>query len=116
MILAAYREWGAAAPRRLEGEYAFVLWDDARRELLAARDLVGRRPLYVATLSDGGLAVADAVSPLLAIAACPRTLNPASIAGVAAGLPETPWDTAYASVALLPAGATLRASVERRGA
>lgn len=33
----------------LEGEFVFALWDDARRQLVAARDRFGIRPLYEAT-------------------------------------------------------------------
>jgi asparagine synthase (glutamine-hydrolysing) len=40
LILAAYRAWGEDAPARLEGDFAFVLWDGERRRLLAARDFV----------------------------------------------------------------------------
>lgn len=45
-ILAAYQAWGPDAPRRLIGDFAFILWDQQRRALLAARDGVGQRVLF----------------------------------------------------------------------
>lgn len=116
LAIAAYDAWGPALASRLEGDVALLLWDGARRRLVAARDFVGRRPLYVATLSDGGVAVASEVGSLLALASCPRELNRAALAGVAAGLPESPWDTAYAAIRVLPAGRTLTASLGPAGA
>ena len=47
-ILAAYRAWGPACVQRFDGEFTFVLHDAPRRELFAARDAVGVRPLYYA--------------------------------------------------------------------
>jgi asparagine synthase (glutamine-hydrolysing) len=115
LAVAAYVAWGSGAASRLEGDLALLIWDSSRRRLVASRDFVGRRPLYVASLADGGLAVASEVSSLLALPGCPRTLSPAALAGVAAGLPESPWDTAYSAIRVLPAGRTLVATLDRDG-
>ncbi|MHB1223316.1 MAG: asparagine synthetase B family protein [Gemmatimonadaceae bacterium] len=115
LAVAAYVAWGSDAASRLEGDLALILWDASRRRLVASRDFVGRRPLYIASLADGGLAVASEVRALLALPGCPRTLSPAAIAGVAAGLPESPWDTAYSAIRVLPAGRTLVATLDRDG-
>ncbi|HEY0141791.1 MAG TPA: asparagine synthase-related protein [Thermoanaerobaculia bacterium] len=45
-ILDAYERGDLDA---LEGEFVFALWDDARKQLVAARDRFGVRPLYEAT-------------------------------------------------------------------
>jgi asparagine synthase (glutamine-hydrolysing) len=47
VILAAYAQWGAACLQRLEGMFAFAIWDGNRRELLLARDRVGKKPLFL---------------------------------------------------------------------
>ena len=46
VILAAYRRWGADALRRLNGMFAFAIWDPDRRELFCARDRFGVKPFY----------------------------------------------------------------------
>ena len=45
IVVHAWAEWGTGMLSRLRGELAFVLWDDARRVLVAARDRFGTKPL-----------------------------------------------------------------------
>jgi asparagine synthase (glutamine-hydrolysing) len=63
-ILHAYEESGPDCVRQLNGIFAFVLWDEHRRRLVAARDEFGVKPLY--WWSDGTrVAIASEVSALL---------------------------------------------------
>ncbi|MBB6671461.1 asparagine synthase-related protein [Cohnella nanjingensis] len=66
LILLAYRRWGRAAPERLVGDFAFMIWDEERRELFGARDLFGSRSLYY-HIGAGRLAFATTMAPLLAL-------------------------------------------------
>lgn len=51
-LLAAYDKWGAGLGDKIEGEFAFVIWDPSRRRMLALRDRFGVKPLaYSATKS-----------------------------------------------------------------
>lgn len=47
-LLYAYRQWGEAFLSRIEGMYAFALYDRARGKLLLARDRLGIKPLFLA--------------------------------------------------------------------
>jgi len=48
LVLRAYEVWGPELVRRLEGDFALVIWDAMRREALCARDPIGHRPLHYA--------------------------------------------------------------------
>jgi asparagine synthase (glutamine-hydrolysing) len=48
VLLHAYAEWGEACVKRLNGIFAFGLWDEQPQRLLLARDHLGVKPLYYA--------------------------------------------------------------------
>lgn len=54
-ILRGYLEWGDAVAERLNGMYAFAIWDGRSRELILVRDRMGLKPLYFYPLPDGVL-------------------------------------------------------------
>ncbi|MBF0285647.1 MAG: asparagine synthase (glutamine-hydrolyzing) [Magnetococcales bacterium] len=53
VILHGYARWGDEVLARLEGMYAFALWDHKKQRLFSARDPLGIKPLYFAELSGG---------------------------------------------------------------
>ena len=65
IVLHLYDERGAECLDRLRGDFAFVLWDDRNKRLLAARDRFGVKPLFYA-VHDGILSRASEVKALLA--------------------------------------------------
>lgn len=46
VILRAYIEWGEECVARLQGMFAFAVWDNRKQNLLLARDRTGIKPLY----------------------------------------------------------------------
>ncbi len=47
-----YEAYGDAFPQKLRGMFGIVVWDDARRRAVLARDRLGIKPLYYATTGD----------------------------------------------------------------
>lgn len=56
-LIHGWREWGQDMPRRLDGMFAFALWDRRQASLVMARDLAGEKPLYEGLSEDGRLCV-----------------------------------------------------------
>ena len=52
VILHAYEEFGPSCVERLEGMFAFAIYDSRRRELFAARDCLGKKPFFYTTLRN----------------------------------------------------------------
>ena len=51
VLLAAYGQWGEKCVDRLNGMFAFAVWDEPKKALFLARDRMGQKPLYVACAS-----------------------------------------------------------------
>jgi asparagine synthase (glutamine-hydrolysing) len=73
VILRGYAAWGRDVVRRLDGIFAFAIWDGRERKLFAARDRLGIKPLFYA--ADRGLALASTLAPFLRLKGFPRVLD-----------------------------------------
>jgi asparagine synthase (glutamine-hydrolysing) len=73
-ILHLYEEDGARCVERLQGMFAFAIWDRAKRSLLLARDRLGIKPLYYADTGQE-LLFASEIKGLLAAGGLEPVLN-----------------------------------------
>src|SRR4051794_40750222 len=78
VVLRAYVQWGDALVERLNGMWAFAVWDGTRHRLLLSRDRLGVKPLVYAE-TPAGLVFASEVKALIASGLVGRELDPASL-------------------------------------
>jgi len=108
LVSLGYEQWGEELPRHLVGDFAFVVWDEARKRALAVRDHLGIKPLYyrlsgsrnrfefsgqLAALTEGSVAVDN--------------LNIAFIVDYLLGRHATPIDTVYDNIHQVPPASSL---------
>ena len=79
VVLASLVHWGPDALHRFNGMFALALWSPARRRLLLARDRIGIKPLFVASLAHG-LIFASELPALLIHPEVASDLDPEAIA------------------------------------
>jgi asparagine synthase (glutamine-hydrolysing) len=80
VIVHAYEEFGSECVSRLEGMFAFAIYDRRRRELFAARDRLGKKPLFYAVLG-GALHFASEIKSIALSPAWNDSLDLGEIAG-----------------------------------
>lgn len=78
-ILHLYEDEGPACVRRLNGMFAFAVWDARERTLFAARDRFGVKPFYYAE-ADGAFLFGSEIKALLASGLVAPRLNPEGLA------------------------------------
>ncbi len=104
VVLAAWVRWGEACLDRLIGMFAFVIWDRIEQRLVAVRDRFGVKPLYIAQLPGGGIALASEIKALHA-AGVPREHDPIGWATyLAHGLTDSSRRTFWHGIEAVPAG------------
>jgi asparagine synthase (glutamine-hydrolysing) len=88
VILAAFAQWGTNSFAKLNGMFAFALWDDTEKFLYLVRDVAGIKPLYYSTY-QGGLAFASEIRAFSAIPYLHEANEKAAVYQLAYGfLPE----------------------------
>lgn len=66
VVLKAYCEWKEKCCERLNGIFAFAVWDDAEHSLFVCRDRIGVKPLFYSS-KNGVFAFASRIKSLLLI-------------------------------------------------
>ncbi len=79
VILAAWQRWGPDCLPRLNGMFAFAIYDLEARSLFMARDRLGVKPLFLAELADGSVIFASELKGLLAHPSLRREVDPLAI-------------------------------------
>lgn len=74
VILHAYEEWGESCLARLNGQWAFAIWNNRERRLFLSRDRFGVRPLFFCSAS-GVFLFASEIKSLFAYPGVERVLD-----------------------------------------
>ncbi|EUB97864.1 asparagine synthase (glutamine-hydrolyzing) [Rhizobium sp. CF080] len=78
VLLQLYAAYGEACLSRLNGDYAFAIWDHRERRLMLARDRMGVRPLFY-TEHKGSLYFASEIKALLEVPGIEAELDPLAL-------------------------------------
>jgi asparagine synthase (glutamine-hydrolysing) len=79
VLLHACIRFGAEAPQRLNGQFAFAFWNARDQALLAARDRFGEKPLFWARGRHGELLLASEIKAILASELIEPQIDPISV-------------------------------------
>ncbi len=108
-IACAWLRWGDECLARLDGDFAFAVYDPRRQRLFLARDGMGVRPLYIHHAPGRLLAFASTAAGVLAHGEVPTDLDEGRIADFLIsqleGIDQT--STFYAAIERLPPGHSL---------
>ncbi len=103
VLVHAFEEWGEECLERLNGMFAFALWDRREERLFLARDRAGQKPLYYWD-HNGRLLFASEVKALLESDEVERRPNRDAIDGYLALRYVPQPETLFHGVRVLPAG------------
>src|SRR5436305_11544421 len=93
VVLRAYLQWGEQMVDRLNGMYAFAIWDARAERLLLVRDRLGIKPLFYYPLPAGVLFGAEP-KPILTTPCAERRIDSVGLCGFLTGAP-TPGLTPF---------------------
>ena len=79
VILKAYICFGEGCVQKLNGIFAFAVWNENKKELFLARDRIGVKPLFYG-LTDSGIVFASEIKGILAHPDFPATIGEEGIA------------------------------------
>jgi len=110
VIAAAYDAWKEQAVQKMDGMFAFAIWDEKEKTLFAARDRMGEKPFYF--FFDGNqLLFASELKAMWEMGA-PREVNRSMLYNFLTigytSNPGDPQETFYSNLHKLPAASYLR--------
>jgi asparagine synthase (glutamine-hydrolysing) len=114
VLVHGWKQWGERLTERLNGMFAFALWDARRRSLFLARDRFGVKPLYLAELPGDELLFGSEVRALHASGLLERRENPAAVLEYFSFQNNWHGRTPFAGIRMLQPGTSLLVDRDRR--
>lgn len=109
VIVHAYEQWGVDCVKRLNGMFAFAIWDRKTRELFLARDHLGIKPLYYVQI-ENRLLFASEIKALMQDPSCPRDIDLGALAELFTFRYVPAPKTLFKGIHKLPPGHFMRAT------
>lgn len=107
VLLTAFAEWGPECVKRLNGIFAFAVWDSHRKELFLARDHLGVKPLFFLRRGNN-LIFASEIKAILAHPSVPAQVDNEGLAEIfTLGPARTPGTGVFKNIEELKPGCTL---------
>ena len=106
VLVHLYEQYGPSFPSRLEGMFAFAIWDAKTRTLLLTRDQLGIKPLYY-TLHKGEVVFASELKALLVRPDLPHEIDTHAIDAYLTFLNIPAPRSIFKGISKLPAGHSL---------
>lgn len=103
VLLHLYEDLGPQCLEKLNGQFAFAIWNTSTKELFLARDRVGIRPLYF-TQTKNQLLFASEIKALFLDPKTTRALDPIALQQIFTFWTTLPPKTIFQDVHTLPAG------------
>ena len=113
VLLAAFAQWGIEALTRLNGMFAFAIWDKQQRTLTLARDHVGIKPLYYAHIpatgqTQGAFVFASEIKAILKTGLIRPAIDPEALHQFLTFLWSPDPSTLFAGIKTVPPGHVLQ--------
>ena len=104
VLVHGYKEWGIEGLiSRLDGMFAFAIWDDANKRLFLVRDRIGIKPVYF-TRAGGYFRFASEIKAILTDAEVPRAVEPSALNHYLSFMVAPAPLTMFKDIFKLPAG------------
>ena len=111
VVVHLYEEYGKECLNRLNGQFAFAIWDSKRKSLFLARDRIGIRPLFF-TIAGGAMIFASEIKAILADKRVTPELDPVALGQVFTFWSAISPNTIFKNIREIPAGHYLVAERE----
>ncbi|MDA1090499.1 MAG: asparagine synthase (glutamine-hydrolyzing), partial [Proteobacteria bacterium] len=103
-LIHGYKEWGIdGLVQRLDGMFAFGLWDETNKRLFIVRDRIGIKPVYF-TRAGGYFRFASEIKAILADPGVPRAVEPSALNHYLSFMVAPAPLTMFKDIFKLPAG------------
>jgi len=99
VILKAYQKWGYDCVKKLDGMFAFAIWDNDKEELFFARDRIGKKPLfYCFDEQKKEILISSEIKSLVASKVFIPKIDYSSIDNYLRVMYIPPWKTVYKNI------------------